>query len=97
MIEFKLEIPNDYSEQVRKDCERQLNDQVSRAGYHNVTVRIDRHGKPEYSGDEATVRRLIEENPELFPPQNQLNSDRKIKPAGTISMNDFTVKDPTKL
>jgi hypothetical protein len=82
MIKFKMTIPRDFSEQIRKAFETQLNTQIRTEGYAGVSANIDRDGGIKFFGPKSMIEKFASENPDHFPSNTTVKSG-KIK-AGVI-------------
>jgi hypothetical protein len=58
MFKFKLDIPADFEDQIRKEVEKKLADCLRRDGFHNVTAKIDRNGQAVFSGSDEDLKRV---------------------------------------
>ena len=76
MIKFKLNVPRDFSEQLRKASEVELNAEITKAGYAGVSAKIDRNAGIKFYGPKRMMDKLAAENPDHFPGGTTSNSGK---------------------
>jgi citrate lyase gamma subunit len=57
MLTFKIDVPKDFGDQIRKAFENQIADAIRRGGVHGVRVSLDKRGALTLSGDADAVKK----------------------------------------
>ena len=61
MITFKMDVPGNFEDDLRRQLEKKLADCLRRDGLHSVTVKIDRRsGQAVFSGSDEDLKRVSE-------------------------------------
>jgi hypothetical protein len=60
MFDFKLEIPRDFEDQLRKQIEEKIAREIRLAGIVGVTVRVDKDGTAKFDCPEGTADKVRE-------------------------------------
>jgi hypothetical protein len=60
MIDFKLEIPGDFEDRLRKQLEDKIAHEIRMAGISGVTVRLERDGTARFNCPDGTADKVRE-------------------------------------
>jgi hypothetical protein len=81
-----MEVPKDFAKQLRKEFEKQLTDEIRRAGVVGGSVSLDRNGGAVFSGPENSLRRFLQNDPRFYIGSGVIR-DHVIKPSRISSDN----------
>ncbi len=86
IITWKFDVPKNLVEQLRKEYERNLADQIRREGITGVTVALDTSGCARLSGSDDALRKLALRHPHEFQPNAQAGQPTIGRPLVSTSM-----------
>ena len=53
-----MSIPNDFGDQIRRETEKKIAENLRREGIYDVTVKVDRQGQAHFDGPQESLDRV---------------------------------------